>query len=195
MIADVRKPGLREQVERLGDRGDERQAVSLGGVDRLEAESHPRSRSGRRDSSQALDDDSACVGLAQVPCRAGQEQHGFRLVAGEANHAGAERLDPLLDVERAVDHGVRQDRRDERDAVCRPKTALAERRQVGLVVSELRLPDPDSVESGGGIGAQVVAEARTGGRDLAQRQRHQRPGSFESRRRGSGGRVSRFAAR
>jgi len=70
-----------------------------------------------------------------------------------------------------------------------------QRPEVCLVVAELHLPDADPVEAGRRVGADVVFEGRIDGGDLAQRERHDRPGTFARTRRTSGGLVSCFATR
>ncbi len=180
---DIGQAGLVEQVEGLGDRRDQREPVALGGMDRLETEPNARVVGGGGDPAQAVDHELPRLVLVPVAGRPGQAEHAVGLERREPVHRRAERADALLDVLRALDHRVRQDRRHGRDAVGHLQAARAQRRQVVLVVAELHLPDPDPVEARRRIGAEVVAEARGDGRDLAQRQLHGTPGTFASSRR------------
>jgi hypothetical protein len=193
---DVGQSGFVEQLERLRDRRDERELVALRGVDGLEPEPNARVVRRRGEPAQAVDDHAARLRLVAAAGGAGEAEDAARVEAGEAMQRGAHRVDALLDVLRAVDDGVRQDRGHERDAVGRAQAAPAQHFEIAVVVAELHLPDPDPVEAGRPVGADVLRERRADGRDLAERDRHatvrsRRPSS----RRGSERLVSCFATR
>jgi hypothetical protein len=193
---DVGEPGFVEQLQRLRDRADERQSVALGDVDRLETQADARAAGCGGDAAQPADDEGTRLVLVPRPGRAGEAEDAVRLKGGEAVHRRADRLDPLLDVVRAFDDAVRQDRRDGRHAVRRLQPGGPERLEIAVgVVAELHLPDADAVEAGRGIRAQIFAEARGHRRDLGEGEDQRTPGSFPSSRRASGGRVRCFATR
>ena len=82
---------------------------------------------------------------------------------GEPVHRGAERGDPILRIVGARQQRQRQHRRDGghgRRGAEAARRELLERLRVVAVLGELQLPDPDPVDTGGGIGANVVGEAR-----------------------------------
>ena len=128
---------------------------------------------------------AAC--LVAAAGRAGEAEHAVGLVEGEPVQRRSHRRDPLLDVVRAVDHRVGQDRRHLRDAVRDAEAGRAQRLEGGFVVAELHLPDPDPVEARCFVRADVLLERRSDGRDLAEGERHGSPGTFASTRRTSGG--------
>ena len=77
-----------------------------------------------------------------------------------------------------------------------PRPCSAQQREVRLVVGrQLELPDPDRVEAGGGVRLDVLGERGADGRDLREREDHERPGSFARSRCVIGGFVSSFATR
>jgi len=156
----------------------------------------PAESAGGRETAQTVDDELPRLVRVAAAGRPGEAEDTVGLVTGEAVHRLAQRADADVDVLRPRDDGVREDRGDGGDTVRRVEAAPAQGSEVGVVVlSELRLPDPDPVEPGRGVGPQVLAVARSDGRDLAQREHHDRPGTLASSRRPSGGLVSCFATR
>ena len=77
---------------------------------------------------------------------------------------------------------------------ARPCSARSARFAV-VVRRQLELPDPDRVEAGRGVGGDVLGERGVHGRDLREREPHDRPGQLCEKHasRASGGFVSSFA--
>ena len=90
---------------------------------------------------------------------------------------------------------VRENRRDDGNAVRRLQPAVAEGGEIIVVVAELVLPDPDPVEARRPVGAQIVPEARRRVEISLSESVTAGRGIFASRRRGKGGFVNCFATR
>ena len=96
----------------------------------------PASSADGGDPSQAVDHEAPGLLVAALAGRPGQAEDAVRLEGSEAAHRRAERLDPRLDVLRAFDHRVREDRGHERHAVRDAQPACAHRLEVCLVVGD-----------------------------------------------------------
>ena len=168
-------------------------AVALGGVDRLEPEPDARLVGRRGDPLQAVDrrgagpphrsrSPAARSGRGRSPARRGRS--GAADAQSDVDRVFSTSSGPSITVFGRIEG-------TERHAVRDAQAAGAYGLEVGLVVrTELHLPDPDPVEAGGRIRAEVVAEAcATESRSHSARASGAAPGSFASRRLRSGGRV------
>ena len=188
---DLRKVGIVQQPERVGDPVDERHGLVLRRMGGLEPQPHACVVGGRCDLVKSGDDDRT---RARVDCRPRQHEDALRLVCGEPVHARAERVDAVARLGRTFHprEAQRKDRRHGRHATRDAESGLTDEGDVRRIVfGELHLPDTDPVEARVGIGDDVFLEGRVDGGDLAEGELHRlSTGTRANTRRGSGGFVS-----
>ena len=195
--ADTREHGVG-----VGERVDEPGLVALRRVHRLEADADAR-LVGRGCDARRAPPTTRSVPSASVrpPSGPGEARDALGLVRGEPPHRGLERPDALLEVVRALHSGdrERQDRGDCRHADGDAEAVLAQqgdgspRRPAGSLNSH----SPIASKPAAAYAVDVLRERRVDGRDLREREDHERPGSGSraSSRCGIGGFVSSFATR
>ncbi len=179
---DVRA-GLVDERGGVPERGHERPVLLLVARHRLEPDGNAEPRRLVGERAQPLGERRTGLVFAEVSRRPGRADERRRLKGRQAPHPRHDRLDPLPGVARPRELRQRQDRGNRRDGRARLEPALPERVQLlcFAALDELALEDRDAVGSGGGIGGEVVLEARRQRRELADREAPTQPPPLRGR--------------
>ncbi len=160
-----------DQLQRLGDRRDDRPLLATVALVRLERDSQVERRGLRGDLPQPLNDDPARSVRIAPGAGAGQADDPARPKRRQPVQRAEDRVDALPGIIGAAEQRQRKNGghgRNRRGAV-EPGALEQKQRVVVGAVAELLLPDADPVEPGGTVCLDVVGEARRERGDLRDR--------------------------